>query len=159
MDPVSGNIVSLFHPRSDNWHEHFHWSNDFTEIIGLTDRARATIEKLQLNRSALIIYAVYWLGLVSTLHNFSGNRRNRAKGIGLLFPMPFVIATQITFYSPDLLHHNLHVLRSTLHEINPGWPACDINIYSGSEHPLEHLRPDGVGNDDPVRPTIIQQNS
>ncbi|MBX7216754.1 MAG: HNH endonuclease [Candidatus Kapabacteria bacterium] len=54
VDPVSGNVVPLFHPRTDRWQEHFHWSNDFTEIIGLSDTGRATIDKLQLNRSALM---------------------------------------------------------------------------------------------------------
>src|SRR5438046_2461016 len=32
IDPVSGEIVHLFHPRRDRWHEHFRW--DGTELVG-----------------------------------------------------------------------------------------------------------------------------
>src|SRR5215211_6301028 len=43
-DSVSGQIVPLYHPRRDQWDEHFAWSADFTVIIGLTPSGRATIE-------------------------------------------------------------------------------------------------------------------
>jgi hypothetical protein len=34
--------------------DHFAWSDDFTLVIGLTPTGRATVEKLQLNRSGLV---------------------------------------------------------------------------------------------------------
>lgn len=54
LDPESGQRVPLYHPRSDTWNEHFRWSPDLTAIIGTTPTGRATVEKLQLNRSELI---------------------------------------------------------------------------------------------------------
>lgn len=32
QDPVSGEIISLYHPRQQNWHEHFTWNDDYTII-------------------------------------------------------------------------------------------------------------------------------
>ena len=54
LDPVSQAIVSLYHPRQDCWTEHFQWSDDYTQVKGLTPVGRATVEKLQLNRVGLV---------------------------------------------------------------------------------------------------------
>jgi hypothetical protein len=53
-DPFDGKIVPLFHPRQMPWNEHFIWSPDFLNIIGITAIGRATIEALELNRIGLI---------------------------------------------------------------------------------------------------------
>ena len=53
-DPVSEEIVVLFHPRRHRWAEHFVWTEDATQILGLTRIGRATVEALQLNRVALV---------------------------------------------------------------------------------------------------------
>jgi hypothetical protein len=53
-DPLHGRMAPLFHPRRDNWTEHFIWSEDRTRIVGLTPTGRATAEKLRLNRAELI---------------------------------------------------------------------------------------------------------
>ncbi len=53
-DPVSGEMVALFHPRRDRWTEHFAWDVDGTHILGLTPTGRATVEALQLNREPLV---------------------------------------------------------------------------------------------------------
>jgi len=34
-DTVSGQMVSLYHPRQHTWIEHFAWSADFLTIVGL----------------------------------------------------------------------------------------------------------------------------
>ncbi|MEZ5039824.1 MAG: HNH endonuclease signature motif containing protein [Saprospiraceae bacterium] len=52
-DPVSKDMVSLFHPRQQKWEDHFVWSEDFIEMIGLTAVGRATIIHLRLNRIGL----------------------------------------------------------------------------------------------------------
>jgi len=31
-DPVSGDIVPLFHPRRQRWRDHFVWNDDFTPV-------------------------------------------------------------------------------------------------------------------------------
>lgn len=53
-DPVTGNMIPLYHPRKYRWKEHFAWSSDFTFIIGLTPTGRATVKALLLNREGLI---------------------------------------------------------------------------------------------------------
>jgi hypothetical protein len=47
VDPDTGNQVSLFHPRVDNWHEHFDW--DEYRAVGRTPTGRATVEALNFN--------------------------------------------------------------------------------------------------------------
>lgn len=54
LDPQTGEEVPLFHPRLQQWAEHFTWSNDFTNVIGLTATGRATILALHFNRAELI---------------------------------------------------------------------------------------------------------
>lgn len=53
-DTFTGLPSPLFHPRKDNWSEHFSWSDDFNLLIGLTPIGRATLELLQMNREQLV---------------------------------------------------------------------------------------------------------
>lgn len=52
-DPLNGVITPLFNPRTMNWQDHFAWSDDFLEIIGLTNIGRTTVLTLKLNRKGL----------------------------------------------------------------------------------------------------------
>lgn len=52
-DPITKEIVPLYHPRKDEWSTHFAWSEDFLEIIGLTPIGRASVVLLKLNREGL----------------------------------------------------------------------------------------------------------
>jgi HNH endonuclease len=54
LDTVTGEHVRLYHPRIDNWEEHFAWNDDTTILIGLTPTARGTIAKLDLNRARVM---------------------------------------------------------------------------------------------------------
>ena len=54
IDLISEEIVDLFHPRQDTWSDHFKWSTDTTQLIGLTAKGRATIGRLKLNREGLV---------------------------------------------------------------------------------------------------------
>jgi hypothetical protein len=54
VDPESGEEVALFNPRQGTWSDHFIWSNDGLCIVGLTTIGRATIAKLELNRSRVM---------------------------------------------------------------------------------------------------------
>jgi hypothetical protein len=47
IDPATGAIVALFHPRQDLWTEHFHMQG--FRIEGLTPVARATVRVLAMN--------------------------------------------------------------------------------------------------------------
>lgn len=49
LDPKTKKIVPLYNPRKQNWNEHFSWSEEGTEIIGLTACGRATAIFLDLN--------------------------------------------------------------------------------------------------------------
>lgn len=60
-DPRSQRVVSLFHPRRDDWDEHFRWSPTFTRLIGRTAIGRATVEALQLNRPFLTRARRLWV--------------------------------------------------------------------------------------------------
>jgi hypothetical protein len=46
-DPATGDLVRLYHPRTQEWSDHFYL--DGAEIFGRTADGRATIEFLQLN--------------------------------------------------------------------------------------------------------------
>jgi HNH endonuclease len=54
IDPMTGEVAPLYHPRQDSWHEHFYWSADLSQMIGATPTGRATVEKLQLNREGVV---------------------------------------------------------------------------------------------------------
>lgn len=49
IDPLSGEVVSLFHPRHHEWSQHFELVN--TKIIGQTPIGRATVRLLEMNDS------------------------------------------------------------------------------------------------------------
>ena len=48
-DPLTGETVALFNPRTQDWFEHFRWSDDGLRIIGLTPIGRATVIALHLS--------------------------------------------------------------------------------------------------------------
>lgn len=54
LDPATGSVVPLFHPRRQRWRDHFIWSADFTEALGITPTGRATVDALRLNREGLV---------------------------------------------------------------------------------------------------------
>jgi hypothetical protein len=43
IDPQTGKTAQLYNQRTQNWTQHYAWSDDGTEIIGLTDVGRATV--------------------------------------------------------------------------------------------------------------------
>jgi HNH endonuclease len=47
LDPVSGRIAALFHPRRQRWKRHFRW--DGPRLVGRTAGGRATIAVLNIN--------------------------------------------------------------------------------------------------------------
>jgi hypothetical protein len=53
-DPVTGETVALYHPRTDTWEDHFLWSDDKLLMIGKTPTGRATIARIQLNRDGVV---------------------------------------------------------------------------------------------------------
>jgi hypothetical protein len=49
IDPESGHVVSLFHPRQQHWDDHFAW--DGARLLAKSAAARTTIHLLQINRA------------------------------------------------------------------------------------------------------------
>jgi hypothetical protein len=47
IDPISGQVVSLFDPRRQLWQQHFGWNGPV--LIGLTPEGRATVAVLRVN--------------------------------------------------------------------------------------------------------------
>jgi len=54
IDPDNGQAAPLFHPRQQQWHNHFIWNENFMLIIGITATGRATVKALRLNRPGVI---------------------------------------------------------------------------------------------------------
>ena len=52
IDPVTGGLTRLFHPRTDKWHAHFAWNG--AEILPLTAIGRATLRVLFMNDPEMI---------------------------------------------------------------------------------------------------------
>ena len=40
VDPLTGELVPLYHPRRDQWAEHFAWNESGTMMIGVTPTGR-----------------------------------------------------------------------------------------------------------------------
>jgi 5-methylcytosine-specific restriction endonuclease McrA len=51
-DPMTGELAVLFNPRQQQWKEHFAWTAEGDEIVGLTPTGRATVKTLNLLTSA-----------------------------------------------------------------------------------------------------------
>lgn len=61
IDPQTEQKVALFNPRQQNWADHFAWSPDGTEIIGLTACGRATVIALNLNNELSVTVRRNWI--------------------------------------------------------------------------------------------------
>lgn len=47
IDPETGHMTRLYHPRQDRWEDHFQFNGPY--IVGLTDVGRTTIDVLTMN--------------------------------------------------------------------------------------------------------------
>ncbi|MEZ4733265.1 MAG: HNH endonuclease signature motif containing protein [Caldilineaceae bacterium] len=56
IDPLTGETVPLYHPRQQQWADHFAWDDTGIRLIGLTATGRATLVALDMN-NALILFA------------------------------------------------------------------------------------------------------
>jgi hypothetical protein len=52
IDIETGKRVALFHPRRDDWNEHFRW--DGVELVGVTAKGRAKIALPKLHRRSIL---------------------------------------------------------------------------------------------------------
>ena len=63
LDLKTGNTIALFNPRLQIWAEYFKWSNDGTEIIGITACGRATVQALKLNHEIIVVARKMWVSV------------------------------------------------------------------------------------------------
>jgi hypothetical protein len=56
LDPQTGTMAALFHPRLDSWLLHFRWDGE--RIVGVSPTGRATIAALKMNRP--LVLAIRW---------------------------------------------------------------------------------------------------
>ena len=61
LDPVTGDPAPLFHPRQQTWPTHFRWSNDGTQVEGLTPTGRATVIALRMNHPIIVAARRRWV--------------------------------------------------------------------------------------------------
>lgn len=59
FDPLTGQLVPLFNPRTQLWHEHFAWEGAF--IQPLIAEARVTINLLRMNEDDRLAKRQAWL--------------------------------------------------------------------------------------------------
>lgn len=61
IDAESEQTTLLFNPRLRKWEDHFVWSVDGVEVIGLTPIGRATIIALRMNDEPAVTVRRYWV--------------------------------------------------------------------------------------------------
>jgi hypothetical protein len=61
IDPETETVVPLFNPRTDQWVEHFSWSEDGARVLGRTVRGRATVAALSLNSELRVRSRAIWV--------------------------------------------------------------------------------------------------
>jgi hypothetical protein len=62
-DPLTGQVATLFNPRTQIWQEHFQWSDDGTQIVGVTAGGRATVTALKLNSAEICAARRLWVSV------------------------------------------------------------------------------------------------
>jgi HNH endonuclease len=60
VDPLTGETVPLFNPRSQRWSDHFVWSTDTIRVEGSTPIGRATVIALRLNHPIIVTARERW---------------------------------------------------------------------------------------------------
>lgn len=61
LDPQTNELIRFFHPRQDQWAEHFRWSTDKTYIEGITSIGRVTAMALNLNNPFILRARQLWV--------------------------------------------------------------------------------------------------
>lgn len=63
IDPVTEESTPFFNPQFQLWKDHFSWSDDASEIVGLNNVGRVTIKALRMNRLQLVRVRKMWVKL------------------------------------------------------------------------------------------------
>jgi hypothetical protein len=60
-DPLTGEMTTLFDPRRQRWTDHFAWSNDGVQVMGITPVGRVTVIALNMNNDAIVDARRNWV--------------------------------------------------------------------------------------------------
>ena len=61
VDPESAATVPLFNPRTEQWDDHFEWTEGGTVIRGKTPKGRATVAALNMNHPDIVAARHLWV--------------------------------------------------------------------------------------------------
>ncbi len=61
VDLLTKVMVSLYHPRLQDWNDHFVWDKSGVYIEGLSDVGHATIERLKMNDAKIVFARGCWV--------------------------------------------------------------------------------------------------
>jgi hypothetical protein len=61
IDPETNEEIELFNPRNHKWSEHFRWSDDLAEVIGISHIGRATVQRLDMNAPRTVRARHLWI--------------------------------------------------------------------------------------------------
>ncbi len=61
IDPETNVTLALFHPRLQDWDEHFEWVEGGLRIRGRTPTGRATVNRLKINQDRVVIARSLWI--------------------------------------------------------------------------------------------------
>lgn len=60
LDPLTSESVPLFNPRTQVWVEHFQWSANKTFVEGISPIGRATVGRLRMNNTRVVLARARW---------------------------------------------------------------------------------------------------
>ncbi len=63
LDEITQTEVRLFHPRQDDWENHFCFNTETGEIQGLTAIGRASVARLRMNTQSQLTARLFWMRL------------------------------------------------------------------------------------------------
>lgn len=63
FDSETNSHAPLFNPRTQEWADHFQWTNDGLTIIGITSIGRATVETLKMNNDFIVRSRKRWVSV------------------------------------------------------------------------------------------------
>lgn len=61
IDPLTRDLVTLFHPRLHDWNAHFRWSEQGHRIEGRSPTGRATVQLLRMNEIPKVDLRELWV--------------------------------------------------------------------------------------------------
>jgi hypothetical protein len=115
VDPQTAQIVALFNPRTQSWHDHYQWSDEGTHVLGLTATGRATIEKLKINREVVVKARKRWVQAGIHPQNDVEKERSTASSSASLRTWNLITAAPAALHNRHHLHAHIHHSPGQLH--------------------------------------------